>query len=175
MVIWIADNLSTIFLPGKLLEPGIWIIDDLNTGLLKIRNPDVSVIQMFAIQIPTVFRSWLKFSFKFLSRTSPNEGSHPDQEVEVYVLLPSFSQEIGRQDILSNYQSTPAKEDDVYQSPPSRPFSQTENGVNRESTSSDDESATFEGQLLDAHSVDEAERSEVDGQPSSESSLYNIS
>ena len=77
--------------------------------------------------------------------------------------------------MLSNYQSTPFNDDD-YQSPPNRPFSQieNENGVNRDSTSSDDESASFEGQLLDAHPVDEAERNEVDG-PSSDSSLYNIS
>ena len=82
--------------------------------------------------------------------------------------------------MLSNYQSTPFNDaDDDFQSPPNRPFSQIENDpnencVNRDSTSSDDESANFEGQLLDAHPVDEAERNEVDG-PSSDSSLYNIS
>ena len=54
MVIWKTDKMFTIFLPSKKYEPGIWITYDLNTGLLKVRYSDVSIIQMFIIQIPTV-------------------------------------------------------------------------------------------------------------------------
>ena len=44
----------------------IWIIDDLNTRLLRVCYSDVSVIQMFVIQIPTVVRKSKKYFLDFL-------------------------------------------------------------------------------------------------------------
>ena len=53
MVIEYQTILSTILIP---FEQGI-IIGHLNSEQLKVCYSDVSIIQMFAIQIPTVFRS----------------------------------------------------------------------------------------------------------------------
>ena len=63
MVIWIPDYFCLLFkwwitvnyfLARVVIGTGIWIMDDLNTGLVKVRYSVVSIIQMFVNHIPTI-------------------------------------------------------------------------------------------------------------------------
>ena len=57
------------------------LADDLNTGLLKVRYSDVSVIQMLVICIPTGFNFVLVFEF-----TNAGDCDSNDRETNGYGL-----------------------------------------------------------------------------------------
>ena len=69
MAICIADHLCTIFLFGKLQEQGIWIMDDLNIGLIKVCYSD-AFLSVF--QIPTAFGSLLYQTWNILDDSIEN-------------------------------------------------------------------------------------------------------
>ena len=54
---------SVIEMPGTMVR-GIWLANHLNNEQVKVCHSDVSVIQMFAIQIPTVFLSIYRSFFR---------------------------------------------------------------------------------------------------------------